>query len=752
MKIELIHTQKALGKTFLTLAPYSVNPYRGCEFRCKYCYAQYNKNVKRDVLGVKINLPQILEKELKYKRVEKVVLGGSCECFTYSELKYRITHKILEILNRNNISYIILTKSNLIKEYLPLIQENKESKIFFTFNFTQEEIKNILEEKSPSLTSRLEAIKEMKEKGVYFRIHMGPFIPYISDLDEIFSLFKDIAYDINIEIYHHRLGNFNQVIESLRENNVSYEKIEKLVSVYNQEENFYKFSREFKEEILEKAKGYRFRIFYIVPRWESYYTQDINYEKPVYLPIEGELLFQGLDGLKNILEKEFQFLPNFNQIRDLKRLAYEICLIKNIKLSDLIKELKENPHITKAGGRNKFFVIKEHLINLRFPLTKKFSQIDTRTIYLSELKKPFENCFHPSREKVIPEKVFVEKEVRNSYLMKRIKELFPSIEIQEVAYYSEYLKTHKFNPADFKRPMFFIVKERWDFIKRCPCTKGVLSCNYWIFNLGFGCPLDCSYCYLQVYSNFPGIILPSNLDDFFNKFEEFYKKLKRPIRIGTGEFCDSLALDDITQYSKKLVNFFKNKNLFFELKTKSKNINNLLEIEPSSNIVISFSLNPQRIIEKEELATASLEERIESAKRVQEKGYSLGFHFDPIIYFDSWERLYKEVIDKLYQELKPPFTWISMGTLRGPKKLKDIAERRFPQSRIFYRELFLGEDKKLRYPKFLRKEIYKKVLTWIREKDGKTPVYLCMEDREIWQGMDRKFNSSFDVERYLLGL
>jgi len=280
MKIELIHTQKALGKTFLTLAPYSVNPYRGCEFRCKYCYAQYNKNVKRDVLGVKINLPQILKKELKYKKVNKVVLGGSCECFLYSELKYKITYKILEILNEHNINYIILTKSSLIKEYLSLIQK-ENCKIFFTFNFTQERIKRALEENSPSLKSRLEAIKAIKEKGIAFRLHIGPFIPYISDLDEIFSLFKDIAYDINIELYHHRLGNFNQVIESLKKNNISQERIEKLISVYKHEKNYYNFSEKLKEEILKKAKNYNFKIFYIVPRWQDYYTQDIDYEKPL---------------------------------------------------------------------------------------------------------------------------------------------------------------------------------------------------------------------------------------------------------------------------------------------------------------------------------------------------------------------------------------------------------------------------------------------------------------------------------------
>ena len=282
MKIKLIRTQKTLSRTPLTLASYIINPYRGCEFGCKYCYARYNKNVKEDILGIKINIPQVLEKELKYIKVDKVILGGSCECFTYSELKYKITYRILEILNEHNISYIILTKSNLIEKYLSLIQKNKDNKIFFTFNFAQEDTKRILEEKSPSLEARIKAIKRIKEKGIRFRIHIGPFIPYVSQLDNIFSLFKDIAYKINIELYHYRLGNFPQVIESLKTFDFDEEKIKKLISIYENKDNFYNFSEQFKEEILKKAKNFNFKIYYIVPQWEGYYNQDINYERCLF--------------------------------------------------------------------------------------------------------------------------------------------------------------------------------------------------------------------------------------------------------------------------------------------------------------------------------------------------------------------------------------------------------------------------------------------------------------------------------------
>ncbi|MEM7816869.1 MAG: radical SAM protein [Candidatus Aenigmatarchaeota archaeon] len=455
------------------------------------------------------------------------------------------------------------------------------------------------------------------------------------------------------------------------------------------------------------------------------------------------------ENLELFLKKEFNFLPNKNQLRDIKRLIFEIMKRDKLTIEEILNYLKNIPQINKYCGRNKFFPIKDALISKRFPLTNQKEKIDTKKIFLSDLKKPLKNNYRPLNE-FIPKKIFVEKEVKDSYLVENFKKKFPNIEIEFLDYYSDYLKKHKFSLIDLKKPFVFIVKERWDFIKLCPCTKHHLSCGYWIFNLGFGCPFDCSYCFLQHYSNFPGIILPTNLEDFFEKFDYFYKKLQAPIRIGTGEFLDSLALDEITQYSKKLIPYFKDKKLLFELKTKSNKISNLLEIEPSKNIIISWSLNPQIIIEKEEIATANLFERLKAAKKIQQKGYSIGLHFDPIVHFENWDFFYKQLIEKVYEILKPPFSWISLGTLRANRKLKTYVELRFPESEIFYGELFIGEDKKLRYPLFLRIEIYKNMIKWIREFDQKTPIYFCMENKEVWKLLNK--SSSKEIEKELLGL
>jgi len=263
-----------------------------------------------------------------------------------------------------------------------------------------------------------------------------------------------------------------------------------------------------------------------------------------------------------------------------------------------------------------------------------------------------------------------------------------------------------------------------------------------------GCPFDCSYCYLQQYQNFPGIILPSNTKRFQEYFCGFIKKIKKPIRIGTGEFCDSLALDDNTNYSLELVPFFARQNVLFELKTKSVNINNLLKIRPARNIIVSWSLNSARVA-REELAAASLPQRIAASAKIQKYGYSVAFHFDPVVYYQGWEKDYQNTIEKLYANLKPAFAWISIGSLRANRRLKPIVEERFPQSKVFYTELVIGEDKKLRYPEFLRVEMYKSMVKWIRKYDRKTPIYLCMEQQSVWQKTGLKLKAQ-SIEEYLI--
>jgi spore photoproduct lyase len=140
------------------------------------------------------------------------------------------------------------------------------------------------------------------------------------------------------------------------------------------------------------------------------------------------------------------------------------------------------------------------------------------------------------------------------------------------------------------------------------------------------------------------------------------------------------------------------------------------------------------MIEEEEMRTAPLEERIDAAMRCQERGFPLGFHFDPLIYHEDWERGYRETILQLFRKIDPKrVAWISLGGFRYPPKLKPIAEERFPETRVFLGELFPGRDAKFRYLKEIRVEMYRKMAGWLKEVDPDLFIYLCMESKEVWE-------------------
>ncbi|MBU2102671.1 MAG: hypothetical protein KKF80_04680, partial [Candidatus Omnitrophica bacterium] len=215
MKIELIATQKVLSPTQIAIADYCINPYQGCEFGCLYCYAHKNKNLKDRTMGtyigVKINAPAVLRQQLQYTRPKRVLLGSTTECFQYHELKYNVTEQILAILNTYEIPYTILTKSYLIKEYLPLIAHNSANKIYFTFNCARDTLIEAIEKNSSTITQRLNAIGAILNHTIDLRIHVGPFIPHYSSLEDILMLLPENVREIDIELYHHSMGNFGEL-------------------------------------------------------------------------------------------------------------------------------------------------------------------------------------------------------------------------------------------------------------------------------------------------------------------------------------------------------------------------------------------------------------------------------------------------------------------------------------------------------------------------------------------------------------
>ncbi|MFH1856016.1 MAG: spore photoproduct lyase family protein [Candidatus Omnitrophota bacterium] len=424
--------------------------------------------------------------------------------------------------------------------------------------------------------------------------------------------------------------------------------------------------------------------------------------------------------IKKYVEENFRDF-GVNKKQETERLLYEIAKREKIDFKKVAGDLSEEAV--------DFWQIKKYLLERRFPAAVKSAPNANYYLPALDIKKDCEVKI--TGGEINPKRVYIEEAVSQSYLAKKIKAKFQDAEFINIPSLKQHIKSKKFDLKDYneRRDNFFIVKEKYDFFKKCPCTKGALSCGYHIFNLGSGCIFECTYCYLQDYINAPGIILPANIEDFFASFDKYNCKM----RLGTGEFADSLALDDITGFSPLLVEFFsRHPQCVFELKTKSNNVDTLLGADAVKNVVVAWSLNPEKIIGENEFYSANLTGRLEAARKCVDKGFDVAFHFDPIVYYEGWERDYEDVVNLLFDKIEARrVRWISLGTFRFYRGLKKVIENRFPASNILDGELFPGYDGKMRYAENVRLDIYKKMLGWIRKRAKDVFVYLCMENKDI---------------------
>lgn len=335
------------------------------------------------------------------------------------------------------------------------------------------------------------------------------------------------------------------------------------------------------------------------------------------------------------------------------------------------------------------------------------------------------------------DKVYIEESAQYSETAKRACQIFKPNQIQIIP--ENFFPKGKLSSVQFTQSKkTLLLKEfKGSFLKRCPGAKPkLMCCNYFVLNLGQNCEMDCSYCYLQSFINFPAVVIYTNIEKALQELKEIKKtNYKNYIRIGTGEQTDSLSLDDISLYSTKLIDFFNDCPYWFlEFKTKSDNIKNFENITHKGNTVVSWSVNPEYIVQQEEHNTSSLKQRLSAALRAKKKGFKVSFHIDPMIYHPQWKENYSQLIQQITSSFSPEeVKHISIGALRFQTEQKAIMRKRFGmKSLVCQGEFFPSVDGKLRYDQEIRQEMFEYILKLFKKHSPHWPCFLCMETPENW--------------------
>jgi DNA repair photolyase len=172
----------------------SINPYRGCEHGCIYCFARPTHSYMGLSAGLdfeaklfaKPDAPRLLERELSkpgYK-VKPIAIGTNTDPYQPIEREWRIMRQILEILDKANHPVVIVTKSALILRDIDILKSMAERglvKVGISVTTLDRKLARTMEPRASTPAKRLEAIKTLSEAGIPVAIMMAPVIPALND-------------------------------------------------------------------------------------------------------------------------------------------------------------------------------------------------------------------------------------------------------------------------------------------------------------------------------------------------------------------------------------------------------------------------------------------------------------------------------------------------------------------------------------------------------------------------------------------
>ena len=333
-----------------------------------------------------------------------------------------------------------------------------------------------------------------------------------------------------------------------------------------------------------------------------------------------------------------------------------------------------------------------------------------------------------------------------TYIITAVKEHWVSLK-NNPTNYTNFTPTSDIKSKDLN---FVNISEERTILGDCPvASEKTRCCNLKTLDAVINCGFDCSYCTIQSFYKGGKILFEKNLK---SKLDKLDLDPQKKYHIGTGQSSDSLMWGNRENTLKHLFNFAtSNPNVILELKTKSDNIEYLLKNPIPKNVLVTWSLNPQTIIDNEEHLTASLDQRLTAAKQIHNKGALVGFHFHPMVHYVGWETGYKELVSRLLSDFDPKnVALISIGTLTFIKPvIKQIRNRNF-KTKILQIPLDDAEGK-LSYPYETKRDMFRELYSYFKPWHEKVFFYMCMEDKRLWLDVfNREYATNEEFEKDMI--
>ena len=191
MIVREIFAKSVLSKS--QIYDYAINPYVGCSHSCGYCYAAFmrrftgHKEKWGEFVDIKINVPELLARGIKRKRMGRVWVSGVCDPYQAAEKRYKLTGRCLEILLENQWPVTIQTKSPLVLRDIEILEKSKDIEVGFSITTADEKIRKLFEPGAPPIKERIHALDVLHSRGIQTFAMIAPLLPRPDGLIEELS-------------------------------------------------------------------------------------------------------------------------------------------------------------------------------------------------------------------------------------------------------------------------------------------------------------------------------------------------------------------------------------------------------------------------------------------------------------------------------------------------------------------------------------------------------------------------------------
>jgi DNA repair photolyase len=164
----------------------TINPYQGCSHRCAYCYATYEWSPEfYDRIYGKSNAPELLERQLglwNSNFIVPVMISSATDPYQPAELRFQLTRKCIQVLQKFNVPYFVFTKSSIIERDLQLHLKYRHN-CFLVWSITtcDENMRRIIEPGTPPTNKIFKTIKKFTGVGLCCGVNIDPIIPLVTD-------------------------------------------------------------------------------------------------------------------------------------------------------------------------------------------------------------------------------------------------------------------------------------------------------------------------------------------------------------------------------------------------------------------------------------------------------------------------------------------------------------------------------------------------------------------------------------------